>query len=186
MAEKHKSQKILGIVGSPRKGGNTDILVDEVLAGAKAAGAEIEKVNLAKLTIHPCQGCNACAKLGKCFQKDDMENLFEKMAVSSTWVLGTPVYWWGPTAQFKAYLDRWYGKESAFFSGKRIILAIPLGGSAIYARHTLGLLKDVVNYLGMRLHNTILAPGCGGRGEVSAQSEIVKQARQAGSSVIER
>ena len=63
---------VLGIVGSPRIGGNTEVLIDEVLAGAEEAGASTEKVNLNKMEINPCQACNSCYKTGHCMQKDDM------------------------------------------------------------------------------------------------------------------
>ena len=99
---------MLGIVGSPRRGGNTEILVDEILAGAEEAVGNIEKVILNEMNINPCRACNSCYKTGKCVQDDDMSSLFEKMEQSDVWILGTPIYWWGPTAQFKAFLDRWY------------------------------------------------------------------------------
>lgn len=72
--------QVLGIIGSPRIGGNTEVLVDEVLAGAKEAGASVERVILNKLDIKPCQACNSCYKTGHCAQKDDMESLLEKMS----------------------------------------------------------------------------------------------------------
>ncbi len=98
--------QVLGIVGSPRRGGNTEILVDKVLAGAEEAGALIEKVILNELNIKPCQACNTCYKTGQCKQDDDMLDLLDKMEQTQLWVLGTPIYWWGPTAQFKIFLDR--------------------------------------------------------------------------------
>ena len=100
-------KRALGIVGSPRRGGNTETLVDAVLAGAAEAGAQVEKVILDELDVRPCRACNACRKTGACVQQDDMAGLLEQMQRSDVWVLGTPVYWWGPTAQFKAFLDRW-------------------------------------------------------------------------------
>ncbi len=172
---------VLGIVGSPRLGGNTDSLVDEVLAGAEEAGASTEKVILNKLNIKPCQACNVCYKTGKCAQKDDMADLLDKMLQSDLWILGTPIYWWGPTAQFKAFLDRWYHPKHQKFKGKRVILVIPLGGgNERYARHTVGLLEDVFNYLNIELIETILAPGYNRRGEVKNNSDLVKKAHDAG------
>jgi multimeric flavodoxin WrbA len=107
MSEQPDRLQVLGIVGSPRKGGNTETLIDAVLSGAQEAGAWTEKVLLRDLEIGPCRACDACQRTGMCVQEDDMPALLEKMKHSSVWVLGTPVYWWGPTAQFKAFLDRW-------------------------------------------------------------------------------
>lgn len=178
--------QVLGIVGSPRIGGNTEILVDEVLSGAKEAGASIEKVILNKLNINPCQACNSCYKTGQCIQNDDMAELLEKMILSQVWVLGTPIYWWGPTAQFKAFLDRWYCPEHQEFKGKRVILVIPFeGGHPKYARHTVGIFTDVLDYLNMELFETVLAPGFGNRGAVRNDIKLLRKAHNTGNKILE-
>jgi multimeric flavodoxin WrbA len=174
------TRQVLGIVGSPRRGGNTETLVDEVLRGAADTGALVEKVILTDLNIAPCQACGGCGETGECVQQDDMQALLDKMARSQVWVLGTPVYWWGPTAQFKAFLDRWYSVERAVFAGRQVVLVIPLGGSARYARHTVGMLTDVLSYLGMELVTTVLAPGTSGPGSVRRRADLMAQACQAG------
>ena len=173
--------KILGVVGSPRLGGNTEVLVDEVLAGAKEAGAIVEKVILNKLNITPCQACNSCRKTGLCMHKDDMSALLDKMVESEAWVLGTPIYWWGPTAQFKAFLDRWYHPKHREFKGKRVVIVIPFGGGhEKYARHTVGMLEDALDYLSINVVNTLLAPGFGRRGMVQNNQDLLIKARNAG------
>jgi multimeric flavodoxin WrbA len=145
-------KRVLGIVGSPRRGGNTDVLVYEVLAGAAEAGALTEKVILSELDIGPCRACDACGKTGNCVQQDDMPALLEQMERSQVWVLGTPIYYWGPTAQFKSFIDRWYSTEHQVtpkiveFKDKRVVLAIPLGGTAHDARHTVGMIEDALAY----------------------------------------
>lgn len=176
-----KMMKVLGIVGSPRRGGNTETLIDEVLRGAEEAEAVTEKVILNELKILPCQACNACYKAKKCVQKDDMADLVEKMQESSIWVLGTPVYWWGPTAQFKAFLDRWYGIDREVFRGKKGVLVIPLGGSEPYARHTVGILTDVLDYVRIDHVDTILAPG-----GVRNHPEVMEKAYKAGQKSVGR
>lgn len=101
--------RVLGIVGSPRKKGNTNAMVDAILEGAAMKGAGVEKVHLSKKKIKPCKACDACREgKGKCRQDDDMEELLALMKESDVWVFGTPVYWWGPTAQMKTFIDRWY------------------------------------------------------------------------------
>ncbi|MFX1418114.1 MAG: flavodoxin family protein [Promethearchaeota archaeon] len=179
--------RVLGIVGSPRKGGNTEILVDEILSGAEESGALIEKVILNKLNINPCQACNSCYKTGKCMHNDDMTELLIKMEHNDVWVLGTPIYWWGPTAQFKTFLDRWYCPQHKTFKGKYVILAIPFeGGHSNYARHTVGLFKDVLDYLSMELLEVVLAPGVGKRGAVREKDDILKKAYNTGQKAIEK
>ena len=181
-------KRVLGIVGSPRRGENTEILVDEVLAGASEAGALTEKVILSKLDIGPCRACDACGKTGKCAQQDDMPALLEQMEQCDVWVLGTPVYYWGPTAQFKAFADRWYGAGKAVaFGGKRVILTIPLGSSDTYdARHTVGMLEDALAWQKSELLATIIAPGVMERGAVRDHPDVLAAARQAGRNAVDK
>lgn len=177
---------VLGIVGSPRRGGNTDLLVEAVLEGAREAGATTEKVFLAELDITPCNACDACESTGECVYDDDMPGLFRKMERSQVWVLGTPVYWWGPSAQFKAFLDRWYAKVSrpedkALFEGRRVVLAIPMGDEdPRTARHTVGMMTDALDYVNAVLFGTVLAPGVNDPGEVLRHPEFLEAARRAG------
>ncbi len=183
---KANAQRVLGIVGSPRRGGNTEILVDEVLRGAEEAGAQIAKVILSELDIRPCRGCDACKKAGKCTQQDDMHALLEQMEHSQVWVLGTPVYWWGPTAQIKAFLDRWYGVQGrTMFEGRRTILVIPLGDTYEgTARHTVGMFKDTLDYLDIAHFATVIATGVLERGAVREHPDVLTAAYQAGREAI--
>ena len=178
---------VLGIVGSPRRHGNTETLVDEALRGAEEAGALVEKVILSKLDVGPCRACDACRKTGECVQRDDMPALLEQMERSQVWVLGTPIYWWGPTAQFKAFLDRWYigGNVISRREGQRVILVIPFGDTdAGTARHVVGMVKDVLAYLKMELFATVLAPGVLHRGEVREHSSVLAVAYRAGQEAV--
>jgi multimeric flavodoxin WrbA len=187
MPKEAERERVLGIVGSPRRHGNTETLVDEVLRGAEEAGALVEKVILSELDIGPCRACDACRKTGECVQRDDMPALLEQMERSHVWVLGTPIYWWGPTAQFKAFIDRWYGAgRTVTFKGRRAILTIPLEDTdAATARHTIGMLTDVLAYLKMELLTTVVAPGVLHQGEVREHPDVLARARRAGREAIE-
>jgi multimeric flavodoxin WrbA len=106
--------KVLGILGSPRIGGNSDILLDQALAGAKDAGAEIEKVVLVKKKVSGCLDCEKCNETGVCVIKDDMQEIHKKVLEADAVIHSVPVYFWSMTSQMKAYLDRWcafYDKE---------------------------------------------------------------------------
>jgi putative NADPH-quinone reductase len=179
--------RILGIVGSPRRNGNTEILIDEVLQGAEKIGAVSEKIILNELDITPCQACDKCGKKGRCVIQDDMQGVLEQMEQSQVWVLGTPVYYWGPTAQFKAFIDRWYGAKRPIFVGHRVILVIPLGANdPNYARHTVGMLHDALDWQQTKLVRTILAPGVFAAGDIRHFPNILAEARQAGAQSIEQ
>ncbi len=84
--------KVLGVVGSPRKGGNADRLIDRVLEGAKEKNADTEKVYLHDLEIHPCQGAFSCEVRKRCVLPDDMQPLYEKLHQADSIVIGTPIY----------------------------------------------------------------------------------------------
>ena len=182
-------RRVLGIVGSPRRNGNTEILVDEILRGASEAGAWVEKVILSRLDISPCRACDACMETGQCVQRDDMSGLMEQMQASQVWVLGTPVYWCGPSAQFKTFVDRWYGTQNGSvvdFRGRRVILAIPLEDpDPRGARHTVGMLTDALEWLKAEIFATVLAPGVLNRGAVREHPGILETARRAGRGAIE-
>lgn len=185
-------KRVLGIVGSPRRGGNTEILVDEVLRGAREAGAATEKVILSNLDIAPCDACDACVDSGTCVIADDMEELLEKMARSEVWVLGTPVYWWGPSAQFKTFVDRWYAKahreeDKAMFKGRRVILVVPFGDSEPKtAQHVVGMMTDALDYIEAEFFATVLAPGVNDPGEVRQHPEVLAAAYRAGKEAVSK
>lgn len=184
---KMEGPRVLAIVGSPRRGGNTDTLIDEVLRGAQQAGAVTDKVMLTELTVGPCRACSACEKTGKCAQKDDLPALLERMAGSQVWVLGTPVYYWGPSAQFKAFVDRWYGAgQLVEFKGKRVILVVPLGSDDAYdARHTVGMLEDALMWQKTDRFTTLVAPGVFERGVVREHPDLLEAACRAGREAVE-
>ena len=178
-------KRIIAIVGSPRRNGNTELIIDSIIEGAKYAGAVSRKVILQDLNIAPCKACNSCTKTGSCVHKDDMNDLLTIMFDSDVWILGTPVYWWGPTAQFKAFLDRWYSvNDRSQFKGKKIILVIPSGGAGEYSYGpTKDMIERVIPYLGMIHVKTILASGIGKKGAVENHPDILDSARLTGRDV---
>ena len=98
--------KVLGIVCSPRKGKNTEILVREALSGAEAAEAEVELVRVADLNLSPCDGCRSCRNSGECWIEDDMQNVYEKLVSADGILMGSPVYFWSVSGQAKIFIDR--------------------------------------------------------------------------------
>ena len=98
--------KVLGLVCSPRKGGNTEILVREALAGAGRKGAETELYLVEDKDIRPCTACEACVPEGICATDDDMQGLYEKLLAADGIIFGTPVYFINVTAQAKIVIDR--------------------------------------------------------------------------------
>ncbi len=184
MSSELNCKRVLGIIGSPRRGGNTETLVDEVLFGAQQAGAHVEKIILSEINIKPCRACEACKKVGPCVQQDDLPWLLDKMQIGQVWVLGTPIYFWGPTAQLKMLIDRFHGIKDVV-KGRRIILTIPMeDNNTRSACHTIGMLTNTLDWLKAELYTTILAPGVLNPGEIHKHPDILYAARQAGREII--
>ncbi|MBQ9729479.1 MAG: flavodoxin family protein [Clostridia bacterium] len=100
------AKKVLILSGSPRKGGNSDVLCNEFMRGALEAGNEVEKIRVAEKNIGFCTGCYACKKTGVCAIKDDMAEVLQKMIDAEVIVLASPVYFYSICAQLKAVIDR--------------------------------------------------------------------------------
>ena len=103
------SKNVLILMGSPRKTGNTSILCDEFARGAEEAGNQVEKVMVVEKHIDGCLGCNGCQRNGgTCVQKDDMQDIYQKILADDVVVLASPIYYYTWTAQLKAVIDRTY------------------------------------------------------------------------------
>ncbi|NIN95185.1 MAG: flavodoxin family protein [Anaerolineae bacterium] len=98
--------KVLGIAGSPRRQGNTELLLDQVLAGAANRGAQTEKIILAKMKLAPCRACDGCFKTGRCVHQDDYQLLYPRLIKAERIVLAAPVFFTGVPAHAKAFIDR--------------------------------------------------------------------------------
>lgn len=101
-------KKILGIYGSPRENGNTDLLLDEILKVAQMENkkAKIHRVYLRNLSISPCRECRECEKKGTCVIMDDMQTLYGILQEADCIVLASPIFFYSVTAQTKSMIDR--------------------------------------------------------------------------------
>lgn len=101
------SKNVLIISASARKGGNSDLLCDSFMEGAKASGNQVEKIFIKEKEINYCVGCGYCFKnKGKCSQKDDMQDIFGKLLNADVIVLATPIYFYTMNGQMKTFIDR--------------------------------------------------------------------------------
>ena len=181
--------KVLGIVGSPRKGGNTEILVEEALAAAREAGAETEVFLVADKDIKGCDGCHSCFKTRVCHIKDDMQPLYQKMETADAIVFGSPVYFHGVTSQAKAVIDRTF----LFLSDMRLkgkvaapVLALRRVGAGQTRVHLYGCflaqgMMPVRGAIGYGREKGDVRTGDGGGRDIKA----LEEARATGNEVIE-
>jgi multimeric flavodoxin WrbA len=128
--------KILGIVASPRKEGNTEILVRTALDAAQKAGAEIDIFLVSGKDIAPCDACGGCEKTGLCIVKDAMTELYPKMLQADAIIFGTPVYFANVSAHAKIIMDRTYclnrkGKQLKGKIGGAIVAVRRVGAGGV-------------------------------------------------------
>lgn len=172
-------QNVLGIMGSPRRSGNTHILVSRMLDASQQHGATTELVCLGDLHIRQCDGCHVCWKTGKCAKNDDMQALYAKIMQADALVLGTPVYWYGPTAIMKAFIDRLVffncPENRAKIRGHRAALAIPFEDTTPATADLLvKMLELSLAYLEIPLVGKVVVPGVGERGEVLETADALE------------
>ena len=121
------SMKVVGVVGSPRLGGNTEILTRIALEEIRKGGIRVELVTLAGRKIAPCDACKSCARTGKCHFKDDFDLLYAKVKKADGIILATPVYYGAATPQITAFISRFYSMEGKPLKRK-------VGGPIVVAR----------------------------------------------------
>jgi len=113
--------KVLALACSPRTGGNSEILLDRLIAGASDAGAAVEKIHVPRLEIAGCIECNGCFGCGFCVVEDDFQYVAKKLTDADRVVIATPVFFMGPSAQAKAMIDRCQS-----FWARKYVLKAPL------------------------------------------------------------
>lgn len=157
--------KVLGIVCSPRKNGNTEILVKEALDSAHKLGAEIEMIKVSDVNITPCDGCETCDTTDECKIEDDMQGIYTKLLQSDGIIIGSPVYWLGVTAQAKIIIDRTF----VFRRGRR--LRNKVAGAVVVARQVgaSNAFSELNDFFG--LHRMIPARSMGSRTEEELAKE---------------
>ena len=152
------SKSILILKGSPRKNGNSAVLADQVFAGAKKSGAEVESVYLSGLNINPCDACDVCqGGNGGCIVEDDMQSLYPKLTQADVIVIASPIYFFTISAQTKLCIDRWYAletKDGNALRGKQLAIVLVYGDTDLYtsgginAIHTF---ESMARYIGLEI-----------------------------------
>jgi len=188
--------KVLGLFGSPRRGGNTEILLEEALKGAEKEGAEIERLYLSDLKITPCTECHGCDETGNCVILDDMQKIYPKLLEADVIILASPIFFYGVTAWAKILIDRsqalWAKKYLVNdpFMGKRgkrrkgfFISVGATKGQKVFEGAILTV-KYFFNALNTDYRGELLYRGVDGKGEILKHPEALEQAREAGRKLV--
>ena len=187
--------KVLGIAGSPRRRGNTDLLLDEVLKGAASRGARVRKVILDKLKIAPCDHSDACLKTGKCRIKDDMQTVYQELEEADRIVLASPIQFMTVTAPMKAMIDRCQAlwarkyvlKQPPLSVKERKGLFIAVGGTKLSKlfEPAQATVKALFNTLDVTYAGELLFRGVDEKGAITEHPDALKQAFLAGQKLVE-
>ena len=98
--------RVIGVMGSPKRHGNTETLLESFLKGAQDAGGSVETIILSRLRYTSCKGCNACHKTGDCILDDDIHEVFRTLLDADCIVISSPIYTMGITTELKRFIDR--------------------------------------------------------------------------------
>jgi len=161
--------------------GNTDMLVEALLRGAMASDHVCQKLYLYHYNILPCVDCRRC-KQGPyiCFIEDQMAELYPLMEVADLIVFGTPVYWYGPTAKMKLFIDRLRPFiASKRLKGKRGLLVAPSEEGPACCRPLVEMFRNSMDYLGMEFMGSLLAKAYE-KGEIAENQDELQRAYQLG------
>ncbi len=175
---------ILSVIGSPRKGGNTDILVDKILEGADKSGNTSEKVNLYNMEILPCIDCRRCKKDDLiCTIKDDMYEFYPKIDQADVLIFGTPNYWNGPSAKTKLLVDRLRPYvANKKLEGKKAVLAVPAAEGPEASMPIVDMFRLSMEYLNVEFIGHVLGTA-GEKREILNDQEALKKAYEIGNSL---
>jgi len=188
--------RVLGIAGSPRRGGNTDLLLGELMRGAASRGAEVKTIILNDLKIAPCQHCDACLEAGRCKVEDDMQMVYRELEATDRIVLDYPIQFMGVTAQMKAMIDRC----QALWARKYLLKLPPLGNRrerkgffisvggrkiANVFEPALVMVKTVFRILDITYAGELLFPGIDEKGAIAKHPDALHQAFLAGQKLVE-
>jgi multimeric flavodoxin WrbA len=169
------------LIGSPRKGGNTETLANAFIDGAKK-NHEIEVISVSDVKVKGCTGCNFCYidDSHRCAQKDDMQSIYEKLTPAEVIVIATPVYFYGVSAQLKCIIDRLHNPIRNNFKVKKLILLsvaadkIPTVFDSVKAMY-----NSVLKYFSLEDGGIITVFGVEKKGDIN-ENETLKEAYKLG------
>jgi len=176
--------KILGLSCSPRKSGNTEILVAEALNGARNEEADVELFSVSGKEIKPCDGCQTCIRTSECHINDDMQTIYRELEETDGIIFGTPIYFYGMSAQLKAIMDRTLAMRRPSFK-----LANKVGGIIAVAGN-IGLMdaiKDLYFYLAANhmLAADYVGAYAGEKGAIKNNEQAMKMAWELGREMVQ-
>ena len=177
--------KVAILVGSPRKNGNTEILVNYLCEGLKVNNNEIDMISIRDWKINPCLGCNCCFENGGvCVQKDGMNELYNKLQSSDIIVIASPVYFYGISAQLKCIIDRLHNPIRNTFKVKKMALISVAGDTRQCVFNSIKYqYEDLLKYFNLENLGEIIVYGVRHMNEISEHKDELQKAFELGKSI---
>ena len=180
---------ILGINGSPRPGGNTDILLDKVLEGARTKGVKTEKIVLNTLKFSPCQECENIRDDSSCIIEDDMQPLYEKIKEADAIILASPIFFCSLSAQTKMMIDRfqclWRAKyilKKGIFNKKKkgFFISVEASTRKDFFDNAKSIVKNLFATINADYKEELFCSGVEEKGNILKHPDILKEAFELG------
>jgi multimeric flavodoxin WrbA len=189
--------KVIAFMGSPRENGNTDMLLQESLRGIRDKVSQISVFKLNQMNIMPCQNCGGCDETGVCIYDDDMTQIYESIRSSDRFILASPIFFFGLSAQTKIMIDRcqsfWcekYLMKKPIPEGpdKRKGFLMLVGGmkKEIGIQCAEATAKAFFRTISVPEHRTLSYLGVDAKGEIVKHPTALKEAYEAGKELIKR
>lgn len=186
----HKKSGVLAIYGSPRQGGNSEVLLDKMLEGALTHDVEVERIYVSKLNINPCRECHGCDEDGRCVVADDMDTVYPKLMSADYLIFASPIFFYNVPSQAKALIDRTQAKWVEKYILKKpgrventrpgfFILVAGTKGEKIFtgAEFTMKYFFDAVDF---HIAGKLEFRGIDAKGEIFQHPDCLEQAYRAG------
>jgi multimeric flavodoxin WrbA len=188
--------RVLGIAGSPRRGGNTDLLLVEFMKGAAGKGAEVKTIVLSQLEYETCRHCDSCLKEGVCIIDDDMQGIYKEFELADVIVLASPIQFSGITAPMKAMIDRFQSRWALKYLLKKPPLGdakprkgffISVGGRRVPDVFECAqmMIKTFFRILDIKYTGELLFSGIDEKGAILKHPDALNQAYLAGQKAVE-
>ena len=184
-------KKIVILLGSPRREGNSAALAERIATGAAEAGAKVQSFYLHGMKIAPCSACEACHKPGAkgCVTRDDMQRVYGELRAADAVVYASPIYWFTVSAQLKAAMDRCYalgGSGGYAMAGKKIGLAFTFGGEDAFdsgCTNAIRTFQDAFHFIGAEIVGMVYA-SAGEAGDVLKNAKVLREAKELGRKLV--
>ena len=179
----------MGILGSPRRDGNSEMLLDKAMEGAGSSGLDTEKIILNELRFLPCQECGGCQSRGNCIVDDQMQVVYKKIDEAQALILASPIFFGSLTAQVKAMIDRYQcrwaakyilGKKETKPSKKGFLILVSATNKDSFFKNAESIVKNFFAVLAVEFAGNLYCPNVDKKGKILEYQDCLKEAFELG------